>query len=527
LRVIGILTFFMLLLASIIALAYAPSLRASEPSQSVNTQVSYTIDLKGADQATLSIDGGTGLVFSGSKTITLDGSKAHQFQVQQVDCQSGWECGDKVTNWKNGKRLTTGQWTWSVPAGTIETLTQTYTGYYDEMVCVSSYEGSYGGSSCSSYYYIQVPYTQTSTQENFIPPCQPCEFTFQYTTQYRLVWKDNFSQALMDKWYDSCEEVSLQPPSGYSALGHPDTVAGAAGTQYVFNGWALDEGNSVVSQVKMCAPHILTASYLTQYQLQLGSQCPLAFQPVGAGWYNAGEQAAVRIEPYEPLQGGLGWLGGRYVFAGWTGPGGVIGSPDAQIGMTQAQSYTATCRVDYMMPAIVLVTVGAFGGGTGVYVMRGNGRFGPRGRWIRIRRFWRRIRFRRTPAHLGRPQDNLGHMIQNAASRGHAPQPTGGSGSGSGGFVGQGGSGTPTPNIQPGGQSGPSIGPGSGASTPKIGPGQGFKIEPGRPLGTPSQPTGAPTPFLTGPRSLQFCTKCGRKVGSKSRFCVACGTSLN
>ena len=343
------------------------------PNQATDTQVTYTISLSGSDSTTLSIDGGPAITLSKSYTVTLDGSQPHTFQVPQVNCQSGWECGDKITDWRNGERLVTSQSTWTVPAGT--TQTQTYTETIPEYYSVCVAYDSHG--SCISYGEEYAgSYTQTYTRETFTPPCKPCQFTFQYKPQYRLVWNDNYSSVYLYKWSDSCSLVSLQRPSGYSSLGHGDTVAGSAGVQYAFNGWTLDDSGSVVNQVTMCAPHQVTATYLTQYQLQLNSQCPDTFQPTGAGWYNAGSNAPISIQENAPMNGFLGLLGGRSVFASWIGTVGVMGTPNANVYMNQPQTYTATCTQDYTLPAIgggaIIILIGiGIGIGTGFIPLPG------------------------------------------------------------------------------------------------------------------------------------------------------------
>lgn len=322
---------------------------AFSPSQYAGTQVTYTITLKGADKTTLSIDGGTGIEFSKTKTVTLDGSKSHTFQVLQVICQSGWECGNQVSDWKKGMRLSANQLTWTVPAGTTETRTYTETYYDYEWVCTS-----YDVHGCTSGYYVTVPYTQVYTQKIFTPPCKPCQYTFEYTPQYRLVWEDEHSSAGLYQWFDSCASVTLLPPSQYSSLGHPDTVAGAAGVRYAFGGWAIDDSRSVANQVQMCAPHKATATYLTQYQLLVSAACN-ELNPQGEGWFNEGETATISVDPQVPIPGWQGTLGGTYVFDGWEErPAGNIAfqTPTANVIMNRPQAYFARCRVDYAGPAI-------------------------------------------------------------------------------------------------------------------------------------------------------------------------------
>jgi hypothetical protein len=344
-------TFLVLAVASVsLAQAVLVSNEAGiTPSQYYSdTQVTYTITLKGVDKTTLSIDGGTGAVFSETTSVTLDGSKPHQFQVPQAICQSGWECGDQVTDWRKGMRLSVNQWTWTVPAGTVKTYTYTETYFEQYYVCVSyDIHGT-----CVSGYYVNQPYAQAYTQSSFTPPCNPCQFTFEYTQQFRLVIEDKHSYrgSWVYGWYNAGSVAQ------FPSLDHLDPFEGPpAGVRDVFNGWAIDDSNSKAIQAVMSAPHKATATYLTQYHLDVTSQCT-GFHPNGGGWYGAGQIATISVENQVPQQGWLGLLGGKYVFNYWSGSTGVtIDKSTSQVVMNQPQTYTATCRADHTIPAVILI----------------------------------------------------------------------------------------------------------------------------------------------------------------------------
>lgn len=324
-----------------------PAPAAVRPNAS--TYLSYTVSLSGADKTTLSIDGGKPVEFSKTKTVTLDGSKPHSFQVQQIICQSGWECGDQVSDWTKGKRLVAKQWIWTVQAGTLQTTS------YPEVYLVpitSCYTDSHGSYYCYTLGYYT--YTRWYTQSTFTPPCKPCAFTFEYTPQYRLVLEDEQSNVGLYEWYYSCAPVQLATPAGYPALGHPDTVAGPPGVRYAFNGWRIDDTGPPTNQVTMCAPHKATATYLTQYLLQVGTGCN-ELNPRGGGWINEGETATIAVDPQAPMPGWQGWLGGRVVFDGWEErPGGNLAfqDPIANVVMNQPHDYFARCRADILGPII-------------------------------------------------------------------------------------------------------------------------------------------------------------------------------
>ena len=476
------------LLVLVAALASAQSLALSRggsapsPSQYADTQIAYAISLSGADKSTLSIDGGTASEFSNTKTVFLDGSQPHHFQVLQMICQTGWECGNQVSDWRNGKRLYASQWTWTVPAGTVETRTFTETYYDYEFVC-TSYDPHTG--SCDGGYTMTVPYTQLVTKETFTPPCTPCKFTFQYISQYRLVVQDNFGPAGgLYAWYDSCTSVQLPSPSGYSALGHSDTVAGSPGVRYVFNGWAIDGSGSTANEVTMCAPHLATSTYVTQYQLQVTSQCP-ALNPKGTGWYPEGATATVQVDSQAPIVDWLGQLGGKYVFNGWLGVPSMT-SPSAQVVMKQPQTYTAACRADYTTPGAILIPAITATCGCGYYVTRKKRKKSP---WLH--NWW----------GLGRKGSGKpGHPIGTGSTRTSYFGPHGTKWTYSQPSTPPGQTGEPPSPITPGGQSTGGPGIQSGQPIQQNPPSQKVRIETWRRLGWKR---GQPSRVLDSPQTQQ------------------------
>ncbi len=133
-----------------------------------------------------------------------------------------------------------------------------------------------------------------------------------------------------DCWYQSGTPASISLT---------DPFAGAAHTQYVFTGWAGDDGTGTANPftIPMGKSMNVTANWKTQYELTITSDCggtPCG-SPQGEGWYDAGDDADVSVTT--PATVGSK----TYDFAAWTGDLTVNINP-AQITMDAPKSVTAT-----------------------------------------------------------------------------------------------------------------------------------------------------------------------------------------
>jgi hypothetical protein len=84
-------------------------------------------------------------------------------------------------------------------------------------------------------------------------------------------------------------------------------------TRYVFVDWndgSKDPSRTVVAE----EGRVCFAQYKTQYLLTVESE---RGNPWGGGWYDSGASAAVSVDSTVPMQGIMGILGARYVFAYW------------------------------------------------------------------------------------------------------------------------------------------------------------------------------------------------------------------
>jgi uncharacterized repeat protein (TIGR02543 family) len=129
--------------------------------------------------------------------------------------------------------------------------------------------------------------------------------TGNWKIQYYLTTSSSYGTIGGAGWFDSGSSVS--------ATVSPLTVAGAAGTQYVFIGWSGDApgSGSPSNDILMNGPKTATAKWKTQYYLTMaanfGSVSP------GSGWHDAG--STVTISATASSAGS----GERYVWNGWTG----------------------------------------------------------------------------------------------------------------------------------------------------------------------------------------------------------------
>jgi hypothetical protein len=165
--------------------------------------------------------------------------------------------------------------------------------------------------------------------------------TFDYRAQYLLTVAtdpNGVTQVTGGGWYDSGSSVQTNQV--------PQTLAGAAGTQYAFKDWDVDgvaqSGNPIT--VTMNGPHTATAKYVTQYQLLLDS--PYG-NPQGSGYYDAGSTASFSVTSPEGVLV-------QQVFVQWTGDYSGT-SPQGSITMDKPKVVHAVWRTDYTQLIVAIV----------------------------------------------------------------------------------------------------------------------------------------------------------------------------
>ena len=145
---------------------------------------------------------------------------------------------------------------------------------------------------------------------------QATTITEDYTTQYYLTVSSAYGTAGGAGWYNSGTSAT--------ATVTPLTVAGATGTQYVFNGWSGDASGTASSSnaITMNGPKTAIVKWETQYYLTVsstyGSPSP------SSGWFDSGSSITDFVA--SPVSGGSG---ARYVCTGWSGSGSVPASGSA------------------------------------------------------------------------------------------------------------------------------------------------------------------------------------------------------
>jgi uncharacterized repeat protein (TIGR02543 family) len=165
----------------------------------------------------------------------------------------------------------------------------------------------------------------------------PKTATATWKTQYRLTMATNFgttSPSVGDHWYDA--DTNAQ------ATIAPLTVAGTAGTRYVFNGWTGDASGSgsPSDNILMNGSKTATASWKTQYYLTVTSPHGTTG---GENWYDSGDNAYATVTPLTVA----GSTGVRYVFTNWSGDASGTTSPSDSITMDGPKTATADWKTQY------------------------------------------------------------------------------------------------------------------------------------------------------------------------------------
>jgi hypothetical protein len=149
--------------------------------------------------------------------------------------------------------------------------------------------GSYSGTNNPATITMNSPITETAVWEH----------------QYQLtILSPQGTVANNNTWYDVGTTATATLNAG--------TVAGSAGTQYVFSGWTGDAAGSGLTSnlITMNAPKTATATWTTQYYLTTSTAHGTV---TGSGWYNAGTTATVTLNSATSP----GTSGVQYAFTNW------------------------------------------------------------------------------------------------------------------------------------------------------------------------------------------------------------------
>jgi len=171
--------------------------------------------------------------------------------------------------------------------------------------------------------------------------------TFTYTVEFLLSVSSPYGDAAKSSgWYSKGSSVSLSTPK---------TVDVSAGVREVFDGWTI--GGSLVkdstTNVVLNSPVEAKAEYHKEYYLQVRSDYGT---PSGSGWYKEGSIANIEVEKELPLEGLMGFLGGKRIFDGWSGGVASRGNV-ADVNMDSPKTVTARWREDYSMPYTIIALI--------------------------------------------------------------------------------------------------------------------------------------------------------------------------
>jgi hypothetical protein len=145
----------------------------------------------------------------------------------------------------------------------------------------------------------------------------------------------------------------LMLPWGDYSISVPETIPISNGTRAGFVDWD-DRSNSSTRLVSVGNNLTLKANYRIQHELHVYSPFGTI---TGGGWYFQNTDATITVAPASvPLNGFLGWLGGRYVFDHWSGACNATTS-QCDVLVDNPKSATAIWRVDWSLTMIFAVVI--------------------------------------------------------------------------------------------------------------------------------------------------------------------------
>src|SRR5208337_2236699 len=145
--------------------------------------------------------------------------------------------------------------------------------------------------------------------------------------------------------------AQLLLPWGDYSVSVPDAITIRNGTRARFVDWN-DNTNSSIRLVSVGNNLTLKANYGIQHELDVYS--PFG-NVTGGGWYFENTDATITIAPTAfPLEGLMGWFGGRYVFDHWSG-GCTTTTSQCNVLMDSPKNAVALWRVDWTLTIILAI----------------------------------------------------------------------------------------------------------------------------------------------------------------------------
>ena len=165
----------------------------------------------------------------------------------------------------------------------------------------------------------------------------PHVVTADWVIQFELTVDSPYGTTVGAGWYNATSDATFSVS--------PQTVAGAPGARYVFDGWTRDSNaTSASSTLIMDGPRSVNAVWGTEYELQAVSPHGTT---AGAGWYRANTDALFSVSP------GMvdGPPGTRYAFQRWTGDS-TVSNAAASIRMDEPRTVAAAWGTEYELTIV-------------------------------------------------------------------------------------------------------------------------------------------------------------------------------
>jgi len=145
--------------------------------------------------------------------------------------------------------------------------------------------------------------------------------------------------------------AQLLLPWGNYFTSVPETITISNGTRAHFVAWD-DQANSSTRLVSVGNNLTLKANYMIQHELDVYSPFGTA---TGGGWYFANTAVTISVTPTAvPLDGFMGWLGGRYVFDHWSGACNTA-TPQCVVVVDSPKAAVAVWKVDWTLTTILAI----------------------------------------------------------------------------------------------------------------------------------------------------------------------------
>jgi uncharacterized repeat protein (TIGR02543 family) len=162
---------------------------------------------------------------------------------------------------------------------------------------------------------------------------RPVSVKANWTTQYYVTILTPIGTPTGSGWYNAGQVATVGVNS--------PIIQNTSGERFLLTGWNSSiAGNRATAQITVHAPVILMATWKAQYELNIQSAYGT---PQGAGWYDAGTEVSVNIQPQLNYANST-----RRIFTGWTGDY-TRQSTSLTVQMNSAKTVTANWTTQYLV----------------------------------------------------------------------------------------------------------------------------------------------------------------------------------